>query len=57
MSVVAGWPMAMPLIAGFLSWVLACRTIEKKTKVYLAPQTFERMDISKTLTNYRITLV
>ena len=23
----------MPLGAGFLSWVLACRTIEKKTKI------------------------
>ena len=27
-----GW-LAMPLGAGVLSWVLACRTIEKKTKV------------------------
>jgi len=25
--------LAMPLVAGFLRWVLACRTIEKKTKV------------------------
>ena len=25
--------LAMPLGAGFLRWVLACRTIEKKTKV------------------------
>ena len=25
--------LAMPLGGGFLCWVLACRTIEKKTKV------------------------
>ena len=25
--------LAMPLVAGFLSWVLVCRTIEKKLKV------------------------
>ena len=27
----------MPLGAGFLRWVLACCTIEEKTKVYFAP--------------------
>ena len=41
MSVGAGWPMAMPLGAGVLRWVLACRSIEKKTEslVYTPPST------------------
>ena len=33
MFVGAGWPVAMPLGAGVLHWVMACLTIEKKTKV------------------------
>ena len=27
--------LAMPLLAGFLSWVLACRTIERKNEIQI----------------------
>ena len=46
--------LAMPLVAGFLRWVLACRTIEKKQKVLFATTPHSYKNFVKSKEVYRI---